>query len=158
LGRDFGRPGAALCREQETIMDADKTLIPANGPTEPTLSPAEPAEPGAPGKTSRPQVTFRGNSYDLVAVVAATVGGLMAVSCLTCNMIWYCMPVGAIVLGLVGLFSTKEAVDADRTRLLSWIGVAGGAFVVLLLVLGIVAYVALIGFAIFAGGNSSLGR
>jgi len=139
-------------------MDAEKTLIPTNGPVEPTLSPAVPAEPGAPGQTSRPQVTFMGNSYDLVAVVAATVGGLMAASCLTCNTIWYCMPVGAIVLGLVGLLSTKEAIDADRTRLLSWIGVAGGAVVLLLVVLGIIAYVALIGFAIVAGGNSGLSR
>jgi hypothetical protein len=139
-------------------MDVDKTLIPDNGPVEPTLSPAAPAEPGAPGKTGHPKVTFMGNSYDLVAVIAATVGGLMAASCLTCNTIWYCMPLGAIVLGLVGLVSTKDAVDADRTRLLSWIGVAGGALVVLLVVLGIIAYVALIGFAVVAGSHNSLGR
>lgn len=132
-------------------MDADKTLVPAEGPVEPGLGHAEPGAKSQAGA----RVTFMGNSYDLAAVVAAVLGGFVALSCLTCNMIWYCAPVGAIVLGLVGLLSTKEAVDADRTRLLSWIGIAGGAVVLVLIVLCIVAYVGLIALAIASGGSST---
>ncbi len=128
-------------------MDAEKTLVTAEGSG---------GSAPAPNQT-RPQVTFMGNSYDLMAVVSAVLGGLMVLSCFTCNFGYYCVPPVALVLGLVGLISTKDAVDADRTRLLSWLGVIGGGLVLLLIVLGIVAYVGLIILAVALGGSSSRG-
>ena len=100
---------------------------------------------------SRPQVTFLGNSYDLTAVVAVTAGAMVAVPCLTCNMGSYCLPLVPIVLGLVGLISAKDSVDPERTRLLSWLGIGGGALVFGLIVLGILLYVGFMAFMITAG-------
>jgi hypothetical protein len=148
-------------------MDADKQVVTAEGSGESTAGAAAPpvppvqepgpwssGEPTPAAATTRPQVTFMGNSYDLTAVLAAALGVLMVVTCLTCGTAYYCVPPAAVVLGLVGLISTKDAVDAERTRLLSWIGIAGGGIVLLLIVLGIVAYVGLIVLAVAAGNSS----
>ena len=102
----------------------------------------------------RPQVTFMGNSYDLTAVVAVTAGAMVAIPCVTCNMGYYCLPVVPIVLGLVGLLSAKDSVDAERTRLLSWLGIGGGVLVFGLMILAILAYFGFIAFAIMAGAAS----
>ena len=88
----------------------------------------------------RPQVTFMGNSYDLVAVVAVVMGGIIFVSCLSCNTAWYCLPPLAVILGVVGLISAEDSIDPARTRLLSWLGIGGGAAVVVLTVLAFVVY------------------
>jgi len=102
----------------------------------------------------RPQVTFMGNSYDLTAVVAVTAGAMVAIPCVTCNMGYYCLPVVPIVLGLVGLLSAKDSVDADRTRLLSWLGIGGGALVFVLMILALLAYFGFIAVVIMAGAAS----
>jgi len=104
-----------------------------------------------PGGRARPQVTFMGNSYDLTAVVAVVTGGVIAFSCLTCNLGYYCLPVVPVVLGLVGLLSAEDSVDPSRTRLLSWLGVGGGGIVILLMLLGLVLYFGFIILAIMFG-------
>ena len=103
------------------------------------------------GGRARPQVTFMGNSYDLTAVVAVVTGGVIAFSCLTCNLGYYCLPVVPVVLGLVGLLSAEDSVDPSRTRLLSWLGVGGGGIVLLLMVLALVLYLGFIILAIVLG-------
>ena len=103
------------------------------------------------GGRARPQVTFMGNSYDLTAVVAVVTGGVIAFSCLTCNLGFYCLPVVPVVLGLVGLLSAEDSVDPSRTRLLSWLGVGGGGIVLLLMVLALVLYLGFIILAIVLG-------
>lgn len=101
--------------------------------------------------SSRVQITFMGNSYDLTAVVAVVTGGVIAFSCLTCNMGYYCLPVIPVVLGVVGLISAEDSADPKRTRLLSWIGIGSGGVVLLLIILAIVLYVAFIALAIVLG-------
>ena len=95
-----------------------------------------------------PVVTFRGNSYDLTAVVAVTIGGVVLLTCATCNLGYYCLPFVPIILGIFGLVSAKDSVDPERTRLLSWIGLGSGAAILLLICLAIVAYIGFIFFAI----------
>ena len=106
----------------------------------------------------RPKVTFMGNSYDLMAVVAVVTGGVIAFSCVTCNMGFYCLPFVPIALGLVGLLSAEESVEPSRTRLLSWLGIGGGLLFVVLMALFILAYVALIAITIAAGAASAPSR
>ena len=65
--------------------------------------------------SSGPRVTFRGNSYDLISLVSLATGGLILFTCLTCNLGYYCMPIIPMALGLVGVLSAHQAVDARRT-------------------------------------------
>jgi EamA domain-containing membrane protein RarD len=102
--------------------------------------------------TSRPTVTFLGNTYDLAALVALTTGAVVLFLCLTCGMGYYCLPLAPIVAGLIGLLSADRAADPQRTRLHSWLGIGGGGLAILLIAVGIVAYVALLIFAAEAGG------
>ncbi len=97
------------------------------------------------------QVTFMGNTYDLMSVVAVVTGGLVLVSCLTCNVGFYCLPLVPIVLGLVGLLSAHQSVDEKRTRLFSWLGIASGGLLLLLLLVVVALYVGFIVFMIALG-------
>lgn len=111
----------------------------------------EPSESGTtPPQTTRPQVTFMGNSYDLMAVVAAVTGVTVALSCLTCGTVSYCLPIFAIIMGVVGLVSARDSIDASRTQLLSWVGIGGGAIMLALLIIGMVIYFLIIALAIMA--------
>jgi len=101
-------------------------------------------EPGAEAATASARVTFMGNTYDLLSVVSVVTGGLVLVSCLTCNMGYYCLPLVPIALGLVGVLSAHQSVDRERTRLLSWLGVASGGILLLLLLVVIALYVGFI--------------
>jgi len=132
----------------------------SNGPSVPAASsdalgampPA--AEAAEPSGRPRAQITFMGNSYDLMAVIAVVTGGVIAFSCLTCNMGYYCLPIFPIILGLIGLLSAEDAVDPPRTRLLSWIGIGSGGLALLLIILAIVLYVAFIVVLIAIGATA----
>lgn len=91
-------------------------------------------------KRERSTVTFMGNNYDLTAVVAVTVGGVVLLSCFTCNIGWYCLPFIPIILGIITLVSAQDSVDPERTKLLSWISIGSGAAIIILAALMIVAY------------------
>jgi hypothetical protein len=97
-------------------------------------------------------VTFMGNTYDLLSVVSVVTGGLVLVSCLTCNMGYYCLPLVPIVLGLVGVLSAHQSVNMERTRLLSWLGVASGGILLLLLLAAVAMYVGFVVLMITMGG------
>ena len=86
--------------------------------------------------TTRRTVTFMGNTYDLAALGALGSGVLVLFSCLTCNLGYYCLPFIPLLLGLVGIVSAREAIDKERTRLWSWLGIGAG---VVVLVAGILA-------------------
>ena len=128
-------------------MDDKPDAIETDSPEAAETSPeAEPAEV-SPAASSKPMVTFRGNSYDLTAVVAVTIGGVVLLTCATCNLGYYCLPFVPIILGIIGLVAAKDAVDPDRTKLLSWISVGTGTVIMGLIFLAMLAY---IGFIIFA--------
>jgi len=78
----------------------------------------------------RRTVTFMGNTYDLAALGALSSGVLVLFSCLTCNLGYYCLPFIPLLLGLVGIVSAREAVNKERTRLWSWLGIGAGIVVI----------------------------
>jgi hypothetical protein len=104
--------------------------------------------------TPEPVVTFRGNNYDLLGLVGVTIGGVALLSCATCNMGIYCLPILPIVMGAIGLAAAKDSVDPDRTRLLSWLSIGSGGIVLLIILLFVIAYVGFIAFAITTEGSS----
>lgn len=112
-----------------------------------------PPPPTAPSPPTLPgiRVTFRGNTYDLAAYSALFSGVIVLTSCLTCNTVTYCLPLIPIVLGLIGIVSANQSVDARRTRTWSWIGIASGLFILLLTLAGIVLYIAFIVLMIYLG-------
>ena len=110
---------------------------------------------GASREVTAPEATFRGNTYDLTALGALTSGVLVLFSCLTCGFGFYCLPLVPLVLGLIGLLSARQSVEEERTRLWSWLGIAAGGFMLLLIVAGAVLYIAFIVLAVIAGGSGS---
>ena len=130
--------------------DVDNVISDADTPT-----PEEPVEAEPPvrvdvGSGSKPVVTFRGNNYDLMSVVGASIAGATLFACGTCGFGFYCLPFIPLILGVVGLFSLKESVDPDRTKLLSWAGIAVGSLFVLLILAGILFYIFIFTFSIVA--------
>jgi len=79
----------------------------------------------------RRTVTFMGNTYDLAALGALASGALVLFSCVTCNLSFYCLPFIPLLLGLVGIVSAREAVNEERTKLWSWLGIGAGVIVLL---------------------------
>jgi hypothetical protein len=101
----------------------------------------EAADTGERTRPGGPAVTFRGNNYDLVSLGSLITGALILFSCLTCNMGYYCLPFLPVVLGIVGLLKAQEAVEAERTKQWSWLGIAGGGMVLFLILAAIALYV-----------------
>jgi hypothetical protein len=110
----------------------------------------------SPGQANGPpSVTFRGNTYDLISLGSLISGALLLFSCLTCNTGYYCLPLLSIALGAIGVLSARQSVEAQRTRLWSWLGIAAGGIVLLLIVLLVVCY---IGFIVLAVATEEWGR
>jgi len=138
-------------------MDENAHLEPATAAPPARPEPAPVVETGP----ARPAVTFMGNTYDLVSLGALGSALLTAFLCLTLNYGIYCLPFLPIILGLIGVLSARQAVDTQRTRTLSWIGLGIGVGIVLLVVLCIVGSIVMyiLFFAlIFATEGSSSGR
>ncbi len=100
-----------------------------------------------------PEVTFQGNNYDLVAVVGATVGGVVLLTCGTCNLGIYVLPFAPIILGIIGLITAKDSVNPERTKLLSWLSLGAGGIILLLAIVLIIAYIVFIGFVVAMEGK-----
>ncbi len=92
----------------------------------------------------RPQVTFKGNTYDMVSWSALASGILLLFMCVTCNMGFYCLPFFPLLLGIFGLLMARQAVNQERTKMWSWIGVGIGAAILLLTLLAIIGSIAFI--------------
>jgi hypothetical protein len=131
-------PDKALEEVQDGSHDSVVDQVPVVPPSQDALS-------------SGPRVTFRGNSYDLVSLVSLATGGLILFTCLTCNLGYYCMPIIPMALGLVGVLSAHQAVDARRTRLWSWLGIAAGGLMLLLILIVVALYVGFIVLLIAVG-------
>jgi hypothetical protein len=99
-------------------------------------------ESGTSKPAQRPRVTFRGNSYDLTALGALASGVLVLLMCLTFGQFAYCLPFIALVLGAIGLLAGKDAINPERTRLWSWLGIGGAGLSVLLTILLFFSYLA----------------
>jgi len=99
----------------------------------------------------RAKVTFMGNSYDLTALGALASGILVLVTCLTCGQVFYCLPVIPIILGIIGLVLARDSVDAERTRLWSWLGIGGGGITILLTIVAVAGYFFMVMFFVLIG-------
>ena len=129
--------------------DDIKSLPPSQGTPAPEAAELTPQPPPLPG--AAPRITFRGNSYDLAAFGSLISGVIVLGSCLTCNTIYYCLPVLPIILGLIGIVSSNQAVDARRTRTWSWIGIAAGVFFLALVLAAIALYIVFVVLMIYLG-------
>lgn len=109
---------------------------------------------GAASLPATPQVTFRGNTYDLISLGSLGTAALILFTCVTCNMGYYCLPVIAVILGAIGVLSARQAVDEERTRLWSWLGIAAGGIILLAMAVCFILY---IGFFILAATSGEWG-
>jgi hypothetical protein len=145
--------------EVKQVPSAGATQAPESAtPAPETATPPPEAAPQPPAKAAPPlpppagvRVTFKGNTYDLTAFASVVSGVLVLASCLTCNTLFYCLPLVPIVLGLIGVVSANQSVDARRTRNWSWVGIAAGIFMLAMLLLAIVLYIAFIVLMIYLG-------
>ena len=99
-----------------------------------------------------PEVTFMGNTYDLTSMGALAGALLLVFLCFTCNMGSYCLPFIPILLGLIGVLTARQAVDSERTMIMSWIGIGAGVIFLLLAFIGIILYFGLL-FGVLALGE-----
>jgi len=92
--------------------------------------------------------TFEGNNHDLGAFLAMVIGLVTLAACCGAS---YCMPIVAMILGVLALSNAKNAVDPARTRRHAWVGIAtGGVFM-----LAIAAFCAFYVFVFAAGISAS---
>ena len=94
-----------------------------------------------PAPVAAPQPEYRGNNYDLYALLAGTLGGTVLALCFTFNTLLYCLPLAPLALGIIALRNSRAAVDPQRTRNLAWVGIAGGAVGTLALLIGIALFI-----------------
>lgn len=127
-----------------------ETLSERSQPTEqPHIEPASPAN-----QDTAARATFLGNTYDLAALGALGSGILALLSCVTCNTVYYCLPLLPIAFGVVGLVAAERSVNAHRTRTWSWIGIAAGVFILLVALAAIALYIAFVVLLLYAGYTS----
>jgi hypothetical protein len=101
----------------------------------PTPAPLEPPDtPTAPDLLASRGTVYRGNGYDITALIAAVTGLLAILSCATFGYMMYCLPLLPLALGLVGVLTTRRAADPGRSRVFGWIGLGTGALTTLILV------------------------
>ncbi|MBN1218801.1 MAG: hypothetical protein JXM69_07730 [Anaerolineae bacterium] len=128
-------------------MDDKPDAVELTSPEQAESPPELPVDVLPPAEHGSPTVTFRGNGYDLAAVIGVTIGGMVLLSCVTCNLAYYAFPFIPIILGIVGLVLAKDSVEPERTKLLSWLSLGSGAIFLLLAFLCVLIY---LGFIIFA--------
>ena len=119
----------------------------------PAVHPGE--TPGSKPPPTRPTVTFMGNAYDLTSLGALASGLLVLFMCLTCSVGFYCLPFIPLVLGLIGVIASRNAVDSQRTATYSWIGLGIGAIILILLAACVVLYFVLVGWIIYGENQAN---
>lgn len=108
--------GHRLCEEHARVRrEAGEQVLPPQTYQE-AIRPTLMEQPAAKG-SQLPQ--YRGNNYDLSALVTALIGVMMIASC---SGGIYCMPVAALMLGILAYHNADKAMDPGRTRLLAGVG------------------------------------
>jgi hypothetical protein len=144
----YAESGERLCPDHAAeFLHAGQTVHPperyADGILPSQLSAAKPAQPDAP---------YKGNSTDVTALAAA-MAGLMTL--LWCGGLSWATPLIAFVLGLVAYLQSRDALDPQRTRRLSLLGLAGGGLLVVAIFAGLalVALCFLLQFALISSSG-----
>jgi hypothetical protein len=118
---------------------------------EPIVVEGEIVDASESAQPEEPAVTFKANTYDLVSLGALAAAAWILLSCLTCNMSYYCLPILSIALGIIGVLQAREAVEEERTKLWSWLGIAGGGITLLIILAAIVLYIVFIAVMVATG-------
>jgi hypothetical protein len=138
----YGEDGRRLCathaREAET---AGQRILPPETYAEAINSSLVARKAPAAGPQAF-NVPYRGNNYDLNALLAAVMALTTLVSCMGGI---YCLPLLAAVIGGVAYSNAASAVDPNRTRVLAGVSLGIGGF----MLFAIFAYIAMM-FMFFA--------
>lgn len=134
----YAESGERLCPDHATEwLQAGKAVTPperyAEGIHHSQRSAAAPPQPDLP---------YKGNSTDVMALAAAITG---LASLLSCGGFYYFLPLIALVLGLIAWLQAKDAHDPGRARWLGVVGLAGGS----VFILSVLAIMALFGLCFF---------
>jgi hypothetical protein len=107
---------------------------------------APPGEaPTAPEMPALPRKVYRGNGWDITALLATATGVLAILSCGSFGFMVYCLPLLPLILGIVAVVAARRAAEPRRSRVLGWIGLGSGALTTLLLIaLAVVWVVAMV--------------
>jgi hypothetical protein len=107
---------------------------------------------GQPGDDEKDnKIPYKGNSQDLTALIAAVMSLTVLFSCMGGA---YCLPIAALLLGIIGYANASQAVDPHRTRLLSGASLGVGGLMVLGLVACIGTYFFFILISVFTASMS----
>lgn len=165
IGISSHRKGGSITvpmSSEDHIVDLSPEDVRPLSSSEPEAPPEKEAQsnyvPGrfAPDDKSAARTTFLGNTYDLAALGALGSGVLALLSCVTCNTVYYCLPLLPIALGVVGLVAAERSVNASRTRTWSWIGIAAGIVIVLVTLAAIVLYIAFVALMLYVSYTGKL--
>ncbi len=79
-------------------------------------------------RPSARRAAYKGNSSDVMGLVALVIGGAVMLSCFG---FWYLLPLVAFLFGLIGMLQAHDAIDPGRTRILAGLGLASGGLFLL---------------------------
>jgi hypothetical protein len=91
-----------------------------------------------------PHITRQRNGNDIIALLACISGVISIATCFGIG-IAICvppLPLVPLLLGSIGLAGARNATKPDQARLFSWIGIIGGAGFVVLVLLAVIGSVA----------------
>ena len=97
-----------------------------------------------------PPGTIKGNQTDLNGLFAAAAGVGAVLMCTGWGA--YCLPIGAVILGIFAYSRADLAQNPSRTRKLAGVGIASGAVFLFFIAAIIAIYIAVILFAVLASG------
>ena len=95
---------------------------------------------------------YRGNQTDLSALIAAILSLTTLASCFGGI---YCIPILALIMGAIAYRNANIAVDGQRTKVLSVVGMATGGLFVLMIICFVIFYVSMILFAVLASSTTT---
>ncbi len=120
-------------------MDDSTATIPQAGP----VKPEEPAPQTKVGSAIElePDITYKGNQTDILALVTLISTIFAGVTCGTCGWGFCCVPLVTVILGIIGLSTSKKSLDPRRTKTYSWIGIGVGGFFTFIILCVMLLYI-----------------
>ncbi len=92
-----------------------------------------------------PRATFVGNTNDLIALISLILALTSLALCFSFSYGVYCLPVIALLFGIVALATGRSSLQPERTRQWGWISVGISSAMVLLVLLLCICMAAIYG-------------
>ncbi len=144
--------GHRLCETHAAERElAGETVLPPETYREALANSLRRKERPPPGEEAGEKV-YKGNSYDLAALIATVLGITTLASCFGGA---YCLPVIGVALGVVAYLNADKSLDGNRTRKLSIAGVAFSGFLILVILAFCGFYLLMFGFLFSTTGSFS---